>query len=380
MNTIGEAKRPKVESDETPAPAPVAVRKNDDPGCKSCIASAAAMFAQGKNLEAASLLSKWSGRCPNSTQLHLMLSTILIRTGDKTGAESESELAVQTAPSSVAAHLQYGLAAMLNKHNMQAKEEFARVTELDPASYEGWSSLSMVAKELHDDAEAAAAAKKAADLEPNSKTVRMGTLLNLKRAGKFSEAKTELKRLLANNTSPEFAEELAREAMMVGAFDEAIEACQRVASTYPKATTPLLMLALAHYCVADYSASSDDADKILSLDSQNADGAAIKALACTKQNKLDEADQSLKSINASQSSSSIVLLSQGSLNLARGSYADSETMLQSCLDADASNISLQGLPHSLAHMALGELYTKTGKTALADEESKALAKDKRFRH
>lgn len=363
----------------TPAAVTVKAKRPDDAGCKNCIATAASLFAQGKNTQAADMLRTWSDRCPNATQLHLMLSTILLRTGDLTGAEEAAAAAAESAPNSMGAHLQFGLAAMGNHHFVKAKQEFTRVTELSPSSYEGWSALSMVSKELHADSESAQAAAKAADLEPSTKSARMSTLLSLKRAGKFLQAKGELKRLLTDNaSSAEITEELAKEALLIGAFDEAATASKRVADAYPKAPNPLIMLALAHYCLKDFNSCASDADMLLTLEPTSNEGGAMKAMALAKLNKLDEAKSALKDINATDSASSIVMLGKGTVDFLAGSYEESENMLQNCLETDSSNATMQGIPHALAHMTLRDLYTKIGKTGQAAEQTQAIAADKRF--
>src|SRR5207302_503967 len=104
----------------------------DDPGCHKCVSEAASLFARGKSREAVDLLKEWTDRCPHSSQLHLLLSTILMRTNKLEDAEIEAGKAAAVAPDLVAAHLQYGLTLMANAHHAKAAREFERVTELDP--------------------------------------------------------------------------------------------------------------------------------------------------------------------------------------------------------------------------------------------------------
>ncbi len=142
----------------------------DDPGCLSCVSQAASMFAMGKSKEAAELLRLWSNRCPHNAQLHLLLSTIYMRLGPQLDqAEVSASQAVSLLPESVAAHLQYALVLSANKKDIEAIGEFKKVTELDPLSYEAWSSLSNLYSELQEDDLARQCAMKASDLEPSRK-------------------------------------------------------------------------------------------------------------------------------------------------------------------------------------------------------------------
>jgi Tfp pilus assembly protein PilF len=116
-----------------PAAAEPPKRVADDPGCRSCTQQAASMFARGEATQAQKLLSEWSSRCPNSAQLHMMLATILLSTGQNEAAEKESALATKLAPSSLAAHLQHAMALSSLDRKMQAKEAFERAVEIDPS-------------------------------------------------------------------------------------------------------------------------------------------------------------------------------------------------------------------------------------------------------
>src|SRR5437870_13053455 len=127
------------------------------------------------------------------------------------------------APGSLPAHLQYGLIATQERRYQMAAAELRKVTEIDPTSYEGWSALSAAYERLHEDDLAKECAERAAELDPSTRTAKLVTLTNLKRAGKLSQAKVELKRLLTT-APPLIAEDLGREALAIGAFDEAIEA------------------------------------------------------------------------------------------------------------------------------------------------------------
>src|SRR5262249_6419917 len=152
---------------------------------------------------------------PGNPQLHLLLSTILIRMGGHgEEAEQSAATAAAIAPTSVPAHLQYALVLTGNGNNLKAVEQFEKVVQLEPGSYEAWSSLASLYRALQEDSKADQCASRAADLEPATRTVRLRTLKNLERSGKGPQATAELKRLINNRDySPEFLQELAGEAM-----------------------------------------------------------------------------------------------------------------------------------------------------------------------
>lgn len=350
----------------------------DDPACKSCVQQAASMFARGEVEQAQKLLREFSPMCKNSAQLHLMFSTMLLSTGSNDEAEKESGLAASISPNLLAAHLQHALALQALDRKMQAAKEFERATEIDPSCYEAWIALSSLYRQLHEDDKALDASAKAVDLEPHSKTLRMGTLTNLKRAGKFTEARAELKRLLtAPTTTPEFAEELAREALLVGAYDEAADASAKSINAHPKSVAPLVTSALAHYCQKNYDATVADTDKILAIEPQNTDALAMKALAQVKANKAQDAETTFKSAGTN-ANSTMFWLAKGSIDSARSNFTGAEEALKTCLQYDQGNNAMQGIPHSLARLTLAEVYKAQGKPALVQEQAQALARDKRF--
>jgi tetratricopeptide (TPR) repeat protein len=357
---------------------PHEAKKADDPGRRTCTQQAASMFARGEVEPAEKLLRDWSPKCPNSAQLHLLLSTMLIRSGNHEEAEKESGIAATINPSLLAAHLQHALTLQALKRNMQAAEEFEKVVQLEPTSYEAWVSLSSLYREMHQDDKATDAAAKAADLDPHTRALKMGTLLNLKRAGKWEQARTELKRLLAaQTTTPEFAEELAREALLIGAYEEAAEGAEKSIAAHPSSPSPLFISALAHFSLKNYEAATSDLDKIIALEPQNMDAHGLKALAELKANKPEQADATLKAAGT-DTNSTMYWLAKGSIDATRNEIATAEEALRTCLQYDQGNNQMQGIPHSLAHLALAELYRKQGKTAQASEQLHELARDKRF--
>ncbi len=361
-----------------PEPEPAPIVRADDPGCKGCISEATSLFARGQADQAAKFLREWSPRCPNSARLHILFSTILLSSGATEEAERESGLASSLSPSLLAAHLQHALALTAMNRKIQAVKEYERCTEIDPTCYEAWLALASVYRQLHDDDKAKDAAGKAADLDPSSKAQKMGTLLNLKNTKRFAEARTEIKRLLAaENTSPEFAEDLARESLLVGGFDEAAKAASLAISAHPKSVAPLMTSAIAHYCQNNFPACIDDTTRLSELEPANLDVLALKASALVKANRMEEAENTLAN-TAADKNSTMYLLSKGSVDAARNQLQSAEEALTACLEYDQGNNALQGIPHALAHIALADVYKRQGKSALAAEQTQAIARDKRF--
>jgi predicted Zn-dependent protease len=352
----------------------------DDPGCRSCIANAAALFAQGKNKEAAQLLREWAPKCPNSSQLHLMLSTVLLRVGaDIAEVEATARSAVAADEHSIAARLQLALVLTNNNKTAEGIEQLKKVTELDPANYEAWSSLAAAYKVLRKDDLASQAAGTAAELEPNTMQVRLSVLRNLRKTGKLDAAKTELKKLLSGkNTSPVLMQELAQEALLIGDYEDAITCAKNVLSKFAKSVPALKMMALANYCQADYAASLAVANQLLESDKENPDGLAMKGLALLKLNRAGEAEAPVSAALSRQPDSSLALLGSGALQATKGNTDSAIDQLVQVLDADASSAQSQGLPEPLAHLELAAIYQKLGRASAASDEARAAAHDGRF--
>jgi tetratricopeptide (TPR) repeat protein len=308
----------------------------DDPGCRACVSQAASLFASGKNLQAAELLRQWRARCPGNAQLHLLLSTILVRLGGH-GQEAEqcAAAAVSASPSSVPAHLQYALVLLSNGNNMQAAHQFEKVTELEPSNYEAWSSLASLYKALQEDDRAGRCAARAADLEPGTRTVRLRTLKNLERSGRTKDAVAELKRLInSSDFGPEFMQELASEAMFLGAYDEAIQASSRVCESYPRSAAPLRVMALAQLLKHDYNGCLETSKKMISLDPKSGDGRSLEGLALVKLGRLDEAEKGIQSVLDVQPELALALLAMGNLKFARGEHEAAGDNLQHAVEVD----------------------------------------------
>ncbi|MBX9686246.1 MAG: hypothetical protein K2X27_06060, partial [Candidatus Obscuribacterales bacterium] len=229
--------------------------KVDETGCRSCVSQAASLFASNQLDRAVASLREWSPKCAKNAQLHLLLSTILIRQGPKFAAEAQKEAALACAAQAdnQAAHLQYAMSLFAAENYAQAAAEFENVTNLNPASYEAWSALADLYKRLRRDDDAVKAENKAANLEPGTQAVKLSVLQNLKRSGKIQAARKELKKLLdSNELSPEFEQSLANEALQLGAYDEAIAAGRQVMKAYPNSSGPQNCLFLAEFLKQDY--------------------------------------------------------------------------------------------------------------------------------
>lgn len=323
---LGEARSGK----GSPGPA------KDDPGCRTCISQAASQFAAGHVTEAANLLKSWQGRCPNSSQLHLLLSTVLLRQGGHMDeAIAAAQQAVNAAPDSVAARLQLGLLLSGAENNTRAVQELERTVELAPGSYEAWSTLASVYSKLHEDGKAQEATNKAADLEPSTKTVRLRMLKNLQHSGKIKEAKAELKRLITNGGyGAEFLQQLAEEAMAIGDWEDALAAGNKVIEAYPKAIAPLRLVSMAHYNNHSYQECLETAKKMLVLDPKSPDALAIKGRALVKLGSADQAEKEFKLALSNQPELPLALLGQGELEFSRGNFAVASEQLMHSIDSD----------------------------------------------
>lgn len=310
----------------------------DDPGCRACVSQASSLFARGQMSAAADVLRPFSARCPSYAQLHLLLSTILIRLGNaREEATQEAERAVRAAPSSTAARFQLGLTLMADGNSAAARGEFERVIELDPGNYEAWSTLANIYSQLHEDDLAQKASAKAADLEPGTRTVRLRTLKNLQRSGKTAEAVAELRKLIGNPESgPEFVQQLAAEAYAMGAWDEAIEAGQKVAEAYPRSLAPLKTVAQAQLAKHDFAGCLATAGKIVAIDSGNADGHALAGMAYTKQGDAEKAEKEFAAALKSQPDQALALAGMGLIYFGRDDFDQASEHLQRSLEGDPS--------------------------------------------
>lgn len=329
---------------------PSANRSSEDAGCRTCVSRAASLFASGQVAQAADTLREWQHRCPNNAQLHLLLSTVLWRQGGHTAeATAAAEAAVQAAPQSVPAHLQLGLLYSLADNNMRAAVELEKTVELDPSSYEAWSTLSTVYSKLHKDSKAQECSAKSTELEPGSRGVRLHTLRNLEHAGKYAEARKELKKLVSNGEyGPEFMQQLADEALTVSDWEDALQAATRVSESYPKSIAPLRVMALAQFNSHNYQDCLATAERMLKLDARSGEAMAMKGRALIQLGSTGEAERELNAALAANPEQAVGLAGQGELEYSRGHYAAASQLLMHSIDSDPSMGKTPAVTYELA--------------------------------
>ncbi len=203
--------------------------------CSEHLSQATRLFGQGKDQEALRYMRAHQEQCRNSVQFNLLLSTILIRmNGHAKEAADAAATALSLDPKSLAANMQYAVCLNAAGDREKAVAAFRQLVKIDPSNYDAWSALNALYSDLGDQEEAKKCANKAACLEPNSRTARVRTARNLYKAGKFQALSTELKRLISDDDlEPEFFIPLAKDALSMNAYDEAIQAADRALAVYP---------------------------------------------------------------------------------------------------------------------------------------------------
>ncbi len=348
--------------------------------CKSCVSQAASLFASNQLEDAAKLLRQNSAACPKNSQLHLLLSTILIRLGKNSMAEAENEasLACLAQPDSQAAHLQYANTLLLQEKYAQACTEFESVTNLNPASYESWSALGDLYKRLHRDEEAKSAVEKASVLEPATQAIRLSVVQNLKKQGRISQARKELKKLMqAADGVPEVLQSLASEAIAIGAFDDAINASETVIKAYPNSIGPMNCLLIAQFMKHQYKSAEATADKILEKE-KNSDALALRGLSKLYIGKSSEALSDIESASKINATSGFVMFANGILKVQKGDFEAATETLDGATGADTRGAQADKIPQALAHLALAQIHRKEGLLTESINEARAAGADKRF--
>ena len=338
----------------------------DAPGCSNCVASAAALFAQGDTLGAAALLKSWQTRCPNSSKLYTLLSTILLRT---TGHESEAEeaalRATKIAPDSVAAHMQYGLCLNFADKKVEAAHEFEQVVTLAPGVYEAWSCLSTLYRQLHDEGKAKEAEQKVQSLDPSMQTTRTRLLKNLIHTGKAEAASAEVKKLLASQElTAEPAALLAEELLKEGLYPESAQASEKALEQYPQAKGIKKTQALAHFLSNDFAGSLTYAKELLSRDSQDAESQALMALSLFGLGRYTEAVQCAKTASRINPNHELALICQGLNSFLCGA--------QEAAIKQFSLVQSGEVKTELARLFLARAYREAGQEAECKLELKAL--------
>lgn len=341
-------------SKEKAETAPVASASSDDPGCREANAKAAALFASGKNSEAADILRQWKSKCPHHAQLHLLLSTILLRLGNaKEEAEESARLATQIAPNSVAAHMQHALTLLAMDKTSSAKDEFEKITQIDPSSYDAWSTLADLYGRLNERDKAKVAGEKAALLDPQTRRAKFRTLHSLRTAGKADGIKQELARLLNSDTEPpEYFDQLASEALSVGAYIECVQAANHALTTYPKSVLTLKTKLQGAVFSNNSEEAKTVADQLLKESPDDYEVLALKSIALLDGGNADEADAALKKAQERGEKKALVLLAKGRLAAANNQAEEAIKDYQQALAGDQSLV--------VAHAYLADAFIKSG--------------------
>lgn len=234
-----------------PVAAPVA--QPDDAGCPACLTGAAALFAQGRNKEAAEALRAFIDKCPNNLQMHLLFNTILMRLPDsKAEALTIARKAVQIAPDSMLAHFQTAITLLTMGNTKGSQEEFEQVIALDPGNHEAWLSLSDLYATLNEPEKAKEATRKATALNPSAQTARLRTISSLNSAGNQAGVEAQFRQYLADSDmSSENFIALGDEALNLGYFAQAGACFNRVLDSYPRSGNARFKAALSQYFAGD---------------------------------------------------------------------------------------------------------------------------------
>lgn len=358
--------------------------KAEDPGCRDCLYQASNLFATNKLKDAADLLRKWSAKCPKNSQLHLLFSTILLRSGADPKARAEAEfeagLAVDSAPNLAAARLQYAMTLLNNEKAMLAAEQFEELAKIDPSSYEAWSSLANLYKVLREDAKSVEAAKKAAELEPATKRSRLATLKNLANGGKMEKIQQELKRLINSDFGAEFMLSLAQEGIALGAYPESIEAARKAVQSYPEAAVPLQTLIFAEFMNGDFDSALENSDKLLKIQSDNGEAMSLKSLILTAKGQKAEAETWSKKAQAKNPQSALGALSTGASCLAKGDLTAAEESLKLAGCGGRISVSPQEkVTERLAKVMLAKAQKLRGGSEITEEAQLEISAEDRSR-
>jgi len=348
--------------------APPAQSTTEDPGCHDCIAKAATLFATGNSVDAAALLQSWRQKCPKNAQLRILLSTILIRTRTQSvEAESVAREAVELAPKSLTAHMQYALTSMLNGKTVQATQQFEAVVQLEPSNYEAWSALGSLYSQLHEDEKSQAAQQKAAALEPSVQTVRLRQLRNLARSSKPGALSAELKQLIStNDNEPEALSLIAQEAGELGAYDAAVTAADRVLIAYPQSASAIKSKAIAQLFLDQPESAASLATDLLRQDKTAAEMYAVNSIAAALLGRLNESREDLETAQRLQPRLALTNLAAAHRALQEGRLKDASVAAQAALQTQSAS--------PIAHLYLCRIYLKERKLNEALAETREAAR------
>lgn len=344
------------------------VYPKDDPGCRDAVAKAATMFAANKNTEASALLRSWSSKCMHNTQLHLLLSTILLRMGNaKAEAEQEAKIACEISPNSTAAHMQHALTLMALEKTSSAKDEFVRITEIDPTSYDAWSTLSELYGRLNEMDKAKQCGEKASILDPQTRRAKFRTLHSLRVTGRADALKSEVARLLSSDTDPpEYFDQLATEVLSVGAYSEAVQAANRALDKYPKSTSALKAKALGQLFSNSLDEARTTVDTMLGISPDDIDVLSIKAMILSDQGNADESELCLKKVGEKSEKHPLFLLAKGKLASQRNETEEAVKAFELALAGDQNLL--------VVHSCLADAFIKLGRFEDALAEAKECQK------
>jgi predicted Zn-dependent protease len=348
-----------------------AATTTEDPGCHDCIARAATLFATGNSVDAAALLESWRQKCPKNVQLRILLSTILIRTKTQTEqAESVAREAVELAPKSLAAHMQYALSSMINGKSVQAQQQFEAVVQLDPGNYEAWSALGSLYSQLHDEQKSAAAQQKAAALEPSVQTARLRQLHNLARSSKPGALSNELRQLItSNDNQPEALSLIAQQAADLGAYDSALTAAERALIAYPQSFSAMKVKATAQLFLDDPDGAANLTSDLLRKDKTNADLYAVRSIAGAMLDQQENSRADLESAQHLQPKGAMTNLAAAHRAWQQGRLKDATTALQAALQARTASGDAP-----ITHLYLARVFLKELKLVDAEAETHEAAR------
>jgi predicted Zn-dependent protease len=347
------AKKEKPISDTAPA---AKKAKPESPECAACYKDASRLFATGKSTDAYKLLKANQVNCKDSVRFNMLLSTILLRmpSHEKEAAQAAA-MAVELDPTSIAAQFQLGIALTASGDSKNAVEAYERLVNLDPANYEAWSALSTAYTDLHESVKAKTASAKAAALEPNSRLAKIRTAENLFKQGKATAGAAELDKLIGDDQmEPEFFIGLAKDALKMDAYAEAIKAADRALAAYPKLTELLKTKSTAQLWRRDYTAGLETISKLEPSARSEQEAMAIRALHLINLGRTKEAHPLVSKLPARTTDLPLAGLARAYMAEREGNVAEAVHQLESALR--------QNQVFAPPHIELARLALRQGKT------------------
>ena len=325
-------------------------------GCDQILKEATAQFARGKIIDASQTLEKGQKSCSQSSKYQLLLSTVLSRRhGFQVQAAEAARRATELDPQSRAAYLQLGVCLMALKDQEGAAGAFENLVKVDPTSYEAWSSLGQLYLAQGKGEEAKLCAKKAACLEPESRAAKLNSIKSLAKIGKFDQARGALKQLLdSDSLEPEFFILVAETAKDCGAYEEAIQAGDRVLQTYPQSQQALEAKAVSQLWLRQYKGCLETAASMK-------EPQEIQALAYLKLGNLKEARAAHQAIAKGSEESRLAQLGGGLIKLRDGNLSEALKKIEGSLAEDQL--------FAPSHMELARIYLALGDFKKAEEEA-----------